>query len=195
MLQNANLTWDSLSQSIDSSIHNLNLAIQENMEQDYADCSNAIVASVRIMLYASGTIEKDTDAIRQNKDLKTYHRSIMASLSKLVLSTKAATSVSPPPPDSAQRMKSDADDILVSVHKFIQIAQQTIDIRSVTGGSWRGNNLIQTETDDNKSTSPSINSENTTSPSYSNNPSYYLTLDLINILDRSSRNVAQSVVI
>src|SRR2546430_9097461 len=74
MLQNAseNLNWDSLSQSIDSSIHNLNLAIQEHMRQDYADCTSAIVESVRIMLYASGTIEKDSVIIKQNKDLKSY---------------------------------------------------------------------------------------------------------------------------
>ncbi|RIA92760.1 ras guanine nucleotide exchange factor domain-containing protein [Glomus cerebriforme] len=190
MLQNSNehLTWDSLSQSIDLSIHNLIAAIQENARQDYPDCVNIIIGNVRIMLYASG-IEKNSIAIKQNKNLKTYHRNIMASLSKLVLSTKVAASIWPPP-DAVQKMKIDSDEVLDAVHKFIQIAQQTVDIRrvdpriieSVTGGSWHGNNLIQT----NDSTS-----NITTYLNYS----YNLKLDLINLLDKVSRSVTQSIVL
>ncbi|CAB4419424.1 unnamed protein product [Rhizophagus irregularis] len=70
MLQNAHeyLTWDTLSQSIDLSIHNLNVAIQENMRQDYPECTSTIVGNVRIMLYATGTVEKDSVAIKKNKE-------------------------------------------------------------------------------------------------------------------------------
>jgi son of sevenless-like protein len=208
MLQNANeyLTWDSLSQSIDSSIHDLNVAIQENMKQEYPECTSTIVGNVRIMLYATGTVEKDSVAIKKNKNLKYYHRNIMASLSKLVLSTKVAASAWPPP-DAAQIMKSDANEVLGAVRKFIQIAQKTVDIRSVdpkviesaTGGSWHGNNLIQTQPNGNKSRltpiSSNINPENTsTSNSFTNNLSYHLTSDLINLLDKISCTVTQSII-
>lgn len=207
MLQNAHeyLTWDSLSQSIDLSINNLNLAIQENMRQDYPECTSTIVGNVRIMLYATGTVEKDSVAVKKNKNLKNYHRNIMASLSKLVLSTKVAASVWSPP-DATLNMKSDANEVLDAVREFILIAQKTVDIRrvdpkiieSATGGSWHGNNLIQTQTNGNKSTLPSISSsinleDTSASTSPTNNPLYHLTFDLISSLDKISCTVTQSI--
>ncbi|GBB90672.1 hypothetical protein RclHR1_01770020 [Rhizophagus clarus] len=194
------LTWDSISQSIDLSIHNLNVAIQENMKQNYPECTNVIVGNVRIMLYASGTVEKDSIAIKRNKNLKNCQRNIMASLSKLVLSTKTAASVWSPP-DAAQKMKSDANEILDAVRDFIQIAQKTVDIRrvdpkiieSATGGSWNGNNLIQTQTNGDESALPPIVSSASTS--HTNNLSYHLTSDLINLLDNISCAVTQSIIL
>ncbi|CAG8818775.1 15948_t:CDS:1, partial [Racocetra fulgida] len=157
--------WDSLSATIYSAINNLTVAARENMKQDYQNCTNAIVESVRIMLYASGTVEKESPIIRQNRTLKTYHRHIMASLSKLVLSTKVASGVWPPP-DSAQKMKNDADEVLVSVRQFVQAAENTVDIRPIDpkilenaiGGSWRGNNLVILGPNNKKLPAPSISS-------------------------------------
>ncbi|CAB4482827.1 unnamed protein product [Rhizophagus irregularis] len=203
MLQNAHeyLTWDTLSQSIDLSIHNLNVAIQENMRQDYPECTSTIVGNVRIMLYATGTVEKDSVAIKKNRNLKNHHRNIMTSLSKLTLSTKVAASTWSPP-DATLKMKSDVNEVLDAVRGFILIAQKTVDIRrvdpkiieSATGGSWHGNNLIQTQTNGNKSTLPSINLEDTSvSTSSTNNPLYHLTSDLISSLDKISCIVTQSI--
>ncbi|CAB4380587.1 unnamed protein product [Rhizophagus irregularis] len=214
MLQNSNeLTWDSLSQSIGIAIQNLNLAASENLKQNYTNCTNDIVESIRIMLYASGTVEKDSPAIRQDRNLKNYHRHIMASLSKLVLSTKVASGVWPPP-DSAQKMRNDADEVLMAVRQFVQAAEQTVNIKrvdpklleSATGGSWRGNNLLSTQTNGNKITNgrvpkpPSISSsvnsqDNNSAP---NSPTNFtnlrpLTLDLIASLDQMSRTVNQAI--
>jgi son of sevenless-like protein len=214
MFQNSNeqLTWDSLSQSIVLAIQNLNLAASENLKQNYANCTNDIVESIRIMLYASGTVEKDSPAIRQDRNLKNYHRHIMASLSKLVLSTKVASGVWPPP-DSAQKMRNDADEVLMAVRQFVQAAEQTVSIKrvdpklleSATGGSWRGNNLLPIQTNGNKITngrvpkSPSISSS-VNSQDYNSAPnsptnftnSRSLTPDLIASLDQISRTANQA---
>ncbi|GBB99424.1 hypothetical protein RclHR1_03520004 [Rhizophagus clarus] len=213
MFQNSNeqLTWDSLSQNIFIAIQNLNLVATDNLKQNYANCTNDIVESIRIMLYASGTVEKDSPAIKQDRDLKNYHRHIMASLSKLVLSTKVASGVWPPP-DSSQKMRNDADEVLMAVRQFVQAAEQSVSIKrvdpklleSATGGSWRGNNLLQTN--ENKITNgrvpkpPSISSsvnsqDNNSAP---NSPTNFtnlrsLTPDLIASLDQISRTVNQAI--
>ncbi|CAG8458539.1 112_t:CDS:2 [Ambispora gerdemannii] len=141
---NDTLTWETLSNKIIMSIHQLNLAAKENQKYNYTSCTNSIVESIRIMLYASGTVEKESPAIRQNRTLKIHHRHIMASLSKLVLSTKVASGVWPPP-DAAQKMKNDADEVLVAVRQFVQAAEHTVEIKrvdpqileSANGGAWR----------------------------------------------------------
>ncbi|CAG8534743.1 7445_t:CDS:10, partial [Diversispora eburnea] len=138
------LTWESLYTTIITAINGLNVAAKDNSKQNYQLCTNTIVESIRIMLYASGTVEKESPAIRQNRTLKIYHRHIMASLSKLVLSTEVASGVWPPP-DSAQKMMSDAEEVSAAVGQFVQAAENVVDIRrvdpkileSVNGGAWK----------------------------------------------------------
>ncbi|CAG8532246.1 22895_t:CDS:10, partial [Racocetra persica] len=175
----------------------------ENMKQDYQNCTNAIVESVRIMLYASGTVEKESPIIRQNRTLKTYHRHIMASLSKLVLSTKVASGVWPPP-DSAQKMKNDADEVLVSVRQFVQAAENTVDIRPIDpkilenaiGGSWRGNNLAILGPNNKKLPAPSITSSISSQDSIdSSGPSRSLTPDILASLEHSSRTISKAIML
>ncbi|CAI2173196.1 18774_t:CDS:2, partial [Funneliformis geosporum] len=192
MLQYANeqLTWDSLLRSIILAIDHLNLATKENMKQNYPDCTNLIVESIRIMLYASGAIEKDSPAIRQNINLKVFHRHIMASLSKLVLSTRVASSVWPPS-DAAQKMKNDVHEVLVAVQKFVETAKPLVVIKrvdpkileNVTGGSWRGNNLFKVNTN-------GINGTNGRIPKP---PS--ISSKLNTLLEQSFRTVNQAIIL
>ncbi|CAG8444390.1 17445_t:CDS:10 [Acaulospora morrowiae] len=205
MMQNPNeiLTWESLSNTVFATIHHLNLAAKENSKQSYKHCTNAIVESIRIMLYASGTVEKESPAIRQNRNLKIYHRHIMASLSKLVLSTKVASGVWPPP-DAAQKMKSDADEVLVAVRQFVQAAENTVEIRRVdpkilessTGGAWRGNNLPLIKPPSiNPGANPQENGGGSlpSSPINQNAPSRSLTPDLLASLDHTSRTATKAI--
>ncbi|RIA80506.1 ras guanine nucleotide exchange factor domain-containing protein [Glomus cerebriforme] len=213
MFQNSEqLTWDSLSQSVVLAIQHLNLAATDNIKQNYANCTNDIVESIRIMLYASGTIEKDSPAIKQDKNLKNCHRHIMASLSKLVLSTKVASGVWPPP-DAAQKMRSDADEVLMAVRQFVQAAEHTVGIKrvdpkileSATGGSWRGNNLSSIQTNGINGTngritkpssiSSSVNSQDNNSAPNSPTILRSLTPDLIASLDQISRTVNQTILL
>ncbi|CAG8454220.1 6437_t:CDS:2, partial [Scutellospora calospora] len=197
---NEQYSWDSLSNTIYSAINNLSVSVKENMKQDYQNCTNAIVESIRIMLYASGTVEKESSIIRQNRTLKTYHRHIMASLSKLVLSTKVAAGVWPSP-DAAQKMKNDAEEVLVSVRQFVQAAEHTVDIRpvdpkiieSVIGGSWRGNNLT---INGRKPYAPSITSSISSQDSVdSTGPSRSLTPDILVSLEHFSRNITKTIML
>ncbi|CAG8502671.1 1002_t:CDS:10, partial [Dentiscutata heterogama] len=203
MQNNEPCTWDSLSATVYSAINNLTVAARENLKQEYQNCTNAIVESIRIMLYASGTVEKESPIIRQNRTLKTYHRHIMASLSKLVLSTKVASSVWPPP-DAAQKMKNDADEVLVSVRQFVQAAEHTVDIKpidpkiteSATGGSWRGNNLATFGPNGKKFPAPSISSSISSQDSTdSSGPSRSLTPDILASLEHFSRTISKAIML
>src|SRR6185369_13629136 len=62
MMQNPNelLNWDSLLSSIDLSVQQLHNAAKENAKNDFVACTNSIVESIRIMLYASATIDKES---------------------------------------------------------------------------------------------------------------------------------------
>ncbi|KAG0340181.1 hypothetical protein BG000_000493 [Podila horticola] len=81
-----------------------------------------IVQAVRVMLYSSGTVDKDSAPIRMHKELKLYHRQIMAALSKLVLSARMASSTWAPEA-ATTKMQVDANDVAQSVNQFIQTAQ------------------------------------------------------------------------
>ncbi|KAF9931619.1 hypothetical protein BGZ65_004799, partial [Modicella reniformis] len=81
-----------------------------------------VIESVRVMLYASSTLDKDATPIRLHRDLKFHHRQIMASLSRLVLSTKMAASVWPSE-GALAKMRSDIDDIADAVQQFMIAAQ------------------------------------------------------------------------
>ncbi|KAF9303287.1 hypothetical protein BGZ74_004053 [Mortierella antarctica] len=75
-----------------------------------------------MMLYASGTIDKDSSPIRLHPGLKVHHRQIMAALSRLVLSARMAGGVWPAE-GAVAKMRADADDVADSVRLFIQTAQ------------------------------------------------------------------------
>ncbi|KAG0079405.1 hypothetical protein BGZ93_003193, partial [Podila epicladia] len=81
-----------------------------------------IVQAVRVMLYSSGTVDKDSAPIRMHKELKLYHRQIMAALSKLVLSARMASSTWASEA-ATTKMQVDANDVAHSVNQFIQTAQ------------------------------------------------------------------------
>ncbi|KAG0040391.1 hypothetical protein BGZ82_003116 [Podila clonocystis] len=81
-----------------------------------------IVQAVRVMLYSSGTVDKDSAPIRMHKELKLYHRQIMAALSKLVLSARMASSTWASEA-ATTKMQMDANDVAQSVNQFIQTAQ------------------------------------------------------------------------
>ncbi|KAF8944012.1 hypothetical protein BGZ52_010996, partial [Haplosporangium bisporale] len=81
-----------------------------------------IVQAVRVMLYSSGTVDKDSAPIKMHKELKLYHRQIMAALSKLVLSARMASSTWASEA-ATTKMQVDANDVAHSVSQFIQTAQ------------------------------------------------------------------------
>ncbi|KAF9932637.1 hypothetical protein BGZ65_004393, partial [Modicella reniformis] len=115
-------TWESLADHTTSALQNLLLSAENGYTAYYQIQATQVVEAIRLMLYASGTVDKDSAPIRMHRGLKVHHRQIMAALSKLVLSAKMASSFWPV--DGAiTKMLADAHDVAQAVHNFIFTAQ------------------------------------------------------------------------
>ncbi|KAF9166445.1 hypothetical protein DFQ26_007832 [Actinomortierella ambigua] len=115
-------TWTSLAEHVSMAISNLLSSAEHGYKPYYQIQSSQIVEAIRVMLYASGTVDKDSVPIRTHRPLKLYHRQIMAALSKLVLSAKMASSVWPSEAAVA-KMQADAADVAQAVRLYIETAQ------------------------------------------------------------------------
>ncbi|KAG0052377.1 hypothetical protein BGZ83_002671 [Gryganskiella cystojenkinii] len=126
-------TWVSLAEYTSGTIHNLIQSAENGYKPYYQTQAAQVVQSIRVMFYASGTIDKDSAPIQLHRHLKGHHRQIMAALSRLVLSAKMASSVWPAE-GAVTKMRSDADDVALSVHQFITTAQSVgVKVHEVDG--------------------------------------------------------------
>ncbi|KAF8936047.1 hypothetical protein BGZ47_009689 [Haplosporangium gracile] len=115
-------TWESLSDYTNGAIQNLLYSAENGFKGYFQIQATQVVEAIRVMLYASGTVDKDSTPIRMHPGLKLHHRQIMAALSKLILSAKMASGVWPAE-GAVSKMLSDANDVAQSVHHFILMAQ------------------------------------------------------------------------
>jgi hypothetical protein len=121
---NEPLGWGKLSSLIAHAIHDLNSAARNGQRHLYRDLTTAVVESIRLMLYTSNSIDKENSPhLKNDKNLRTQYRAIMAALSKLVLSAKLASTMWSPP-DAVVKMETDANDVLVAVRNFLGSAQE-----------------------------------------------------------------------
>ncbi|KAF9941850.1 hypothetical protein BGZ65_000936 [Modicella reniformis] len=114
-------TWQSLSEHTAATIDNLLASAEKGYKPYYLIQSSIVVEAIRVMLYASGTVDKDAAVMRQHRALKSHHRQIMATLSKLVLSAKMASSVWPAP-DSVAKLQADAQEVKAAAETYISTA-------------------------------------------------------------------------
>ncbi|KAJ3186009.1 hypothetical protein HDU85_000923 [Gaertneriomyces sp. JEL0708] len=119
---NSTPTWEILINNILHAISALNNAAKHDSKTQYVGLANTVVLSIRDMLASSGTTSKDAPHIRENKLLRSHHHHIMSSLSKLVLASKVAAGLWPPP-DAVNRMRYQAGQVLLSIRHFVAIAQ------------------------------------------------------------------------
>jgi hypothetical protein len=97
-------------------INNLTAAIKNMQRSFYKAYAASIVEAVRYMLVASGTINKESVHIKTSSVLRSHHRAMMASMSKLVLSAEGtATDVS--------KLLSDCHELLVAVRNFVSTCE------------------------------------------------------------------------
>ncbi|KAF9364817.1 hypothetical protein BGX34_000282 [Mortierella sp. NVP85] len=115
-------TWESLADHTTSALQNLLHSAENGYTAYYQIQATQVVEAIRLMLYASGTVDKDSEPIRLHRGLKIHHRQIMAALSKLVLSAKMASSFWPVE-GAVTKMLADANDVAQAVHQFIFTAQ------------------------------------------------------------------------
>ncbi|KAL9555088.1 hypothetical protein MBANPS3_002511 [Mucor bainieri] len=139
-------TWQNLSSIIAHAIHKLKESVRQGFSKHFCQDSTQIVHGIRMLLYVSQCLDKETSVhLKQHKHLRSLHRSLLAALAKLVLSTKVASSAWPTP-ESLAKLESDADDVLIAVRNFMTCAQdmqiQLKDATPVlTDGPWRTNPL------------------------------------------------------
>jgi len=123
----SDLTWNLLLQEITHAVQMLNQSAQLKRKDLYVQQSTTIVEIIRLMLYASGSVKHDIQHYPNYKILKQQHKNIMHTLNLLVLATKTASQVWPPP-DAAIKMQQAANDVLGAVTQFIRSAQE-VDIK------------------------------------------------------------------
>ncbi|KAI8387507.1 ras guanine nucleotide exchange factor domain-containing protein [Blakeslea trispora] len=120
------LTWQKISSDVAFSIHQLINTAQKGQYTELQPKTAMIVESVRLMLYASRSMEKDSQLL-QDSVFKEPRRAIMSSLSKLVLSSKMGaeiSGISASAPGTLQKIQKDANDVLVAVRNFVTLCQQ-----------------------------------------------------------------------
>ncbi|KAL1915665.1 uncharacterized protein VTP21DRAFT_6424 [Calcarisporiella thermophila] len=121
-LTNEPVTWSKLASNIALAIHACSQSARNLDKPNLIPSSTTVVESIRQMLAAAGCLDKEA-VLRSDRELSVKHRAIMASLSKLVLSSKMASSMWPPP-DAVVKMQKDANDVLVAVRNFVAYAQE-----------------------------------------------------------------------
>ncbi|KAJ1560088.1 hypothetical protein HK405_008279 [Cladochytrium tenue] len=122
-------TWPQLMQGVAKAIETLEQSAARNQRDRFIPQSSAIVESIRVMLFVSGTARRDAPQIESHRQLRTHYKSIMASLSSLVLSAKLASGVWPPP-DAINRMLASTAEVSNAVRAFVAAAQEAgVDIK------------------------------------------------------------------
>ncbi|KAK4509955.1 DNA mismatch repair protein Mlh1 [Mucor velutinosus] len=136
------VTWQNLSSIIAHAIHSLKDSVRQGYTKYFCQDSIQIVHGIRMLLYVSQCLDKETSIhLKQHKNLRSLHRSLLAAVAKLVLSTKVASSAWPTP-ESLAKLESDSDDVLIAVRNFMTCAQdmriQLKDVKPVlTDSPWR----------------------------------------------------------
>ncbi|KAI9307840.1 hypothetical protein BJ944DRAFT_274461 [Cunninghamella echinulata] len=122
--ENQPLSWNQLSSLIAQSIHELKNSIRQGQTNQLREDAVMVVHRIRLMLYVSNTVDKESSPhLKNNKSLRLYHRALLASLAKTVLSTKAASG-SFSYDDALHKLQIDADQLLVDVRNFLSVAQE-----------------------------------------------------------------------
>ncbi|ORX38133.1 ras GEF [Piromyces finnis] len=117
------LTWEKISNDIYYCLQQLYKSARLNKKESYISHSASIVETIRTMLYASNTAKRDCQIFTNNKALKQLYRHIMDSLSELVVTTKTASQIWPPP-DAVSKMQQAANNVHLSVKNFIKMSKE-----------------------------------------------------------------------
>ncbi|KAI8088828.1 ras guanine nucleotide exchange factor domain-containing protein [Halteromyces radiatus] len=121
--ENQPLSWNQLSTLIAHAIHGLKNSIKEGQTSLLRDDAIMVVHRIRLMLYVSNTVDKESSShLKANKSLRVFHRALLASLAKTVLSTKAASGTWSQE-DALHKLQMDVDQLLVDVGNFLSAAR------------------------------------------------------------------------
>lgn len=117
---NETLTWNKLSIHVTLAINNLIASAKNSQRSLYKKYAARVVEAVRFMLVASGTISKESLHIKTSNVLRSHHRAMMASMSKLVLSAQLCADGTV---NDVSKLLSDCHELLVAVRNFISTCE------------------------------------------------------------------------
>ncbi|KAI9493737.1 ras guanine nucleotide exchange factor domain-containing protein [Zychaea mexicana] len=117
-------SWGQLSALIAHAIRNLKGSVKQGQIGLFREDALLVVQHIRLLLYVSNSVDKESSPyLKINKQLKTYHRALLAALAKLVLSARVASGAWPPS-EAIGKLQLDADEVLMAVRNFLTIAQE-----------------------------------------------------------------------
>ncbi|KAI7898139.1 ras guanine nucleotide exchange factor domain-containing protein [Cokeromyces recurvatus] len=120
LLEEENMTWKTIASEIAHSVRDLNKSIMRNENTViYRQKIAVIVDAVRLMLYASRSMDKDAPHM-QDTEIKEPLRIVLSTLAKLILSAK---NINDNIMDVNSKIQRDASDVLNAVRKFILVCQ------------------------------------------------------------------------
>lgn len=116
-------SWSHLSSQIAQAIKTLKGSVKQGQIGLFREDALMVVQEIRLLLYVANTVDKESSPyLKANKQLKNYHRALLAALAKLVLSAKVASGAWAPS-EAIAKLQLDADEVLIAVRNFLTIAQ------------------------------------------------------------------------
>jgi son of sevenless-like protein len=96
------------------------MAAKNNQHHLFHQCAASIVNAIRFMLITSSTVDKDSGYIKAHVTLRSHHRGMMASMSKLVLSAQTSNL---DPDDAVAKILAESSELLLTVRSFVGTCQ------------------------------------------------------------------------
>lgn len=116
-------SWSHLSSQIAQAIKTLKGSVKQGQIGLFREDALMVVQEIRLLLYVANAVDKESSPyLKANKQLKNYHRALLAALAKLVLSAKVASGAWAPS-EAIAKLQLDADEVLIAVRNFLTIAQ------------------------------------------------------------------------
>lgn len=113
--------WTSASGGLLGSISDLNEAVKVNKKDVFVNATKVVIKAIQVLFKATGTYETNSQHLTKSKALATHHKEVTDNLSKLVLASKLASGVWPPP-DATTRVQQIMLDIVKVLKSFMTIA-------------------------------------------------------------------------
>ncbi|KAI8993290.1 ras guanine nucleotide exchange factor domain-containing protein [Pilobolus umbonatus] len=158
------ISWKTLAVEIAQSVQNLNKAVARGETTiTFRQRIAVVVDAVRFMLYSSRSMDKEAPHL-QDPEIKEFHRNVLATLAKLILSAKAVNDSNL---DINGKVQRDAADVLNAVRKFVITCQnknvqiQQISPRLILNQSSQPNAITNNDQTEPASSNLEVNDTNT----------------------------------
>lgn len=146
-------SWKQLLSLVSHAVENLKGSAKHGQAGLIQKDALKVAHHIRLLLYVSNSVDKESSPyLKTSKQLKAYHRALLAALAKLVLSAKVASGAWAPA-EAIHKLQLDADEVLTAAKNFLSVAQEMrIEVhdskpRLLLDGSssfrWRGNSNMR----------------------------------------------------